>query len=80
MSSQPTAVREKEDGFVLERLRETVGRGGERTTAQDAIQLDRLTAAALEREAPAAGLRPAGRATLEPTADHVGSVVVMLGG
>src|SRR5205085_4012950 len=58
-SSQPIAVREEEDGFVLERVREIVGRRGERTTARDVIRLDRLTAAGLEREAGAAGLRPA---------------------
>jgi SAM-dependent methyltransferase len=79
-ASQPTAVRSDSAGFVLERVRETIGRGGERTTAQDTIHLDRLSAAGLEREARAVGLRPAGRELVEPTPDHVGSVVVMLGG
>jgi SAM-dependent methyltransferase len=78
-ASQPTAVREEGDGFVLERLRQTVGRYGDRTTAQDSIHLDRLTAGGLEREARAVGLRPIGRENVEPTDDHVGSVVVMLG-
>ena len=79
-SSQPTAVREDEQGFVLERLRETVGVRGERTSEQDLIRLDRLSAGALEREAEVAGLMPSGRRLVPPTADHVGSVVVMLGG
>lgn len=79
-SSQPTAVREEPDGFLLERLRETVGRGGERTTEHDRIRLDRLTADALEREAESCGLSPAGRRQVPATPDHVGSVVVMLHG
>jgi SAM-dependent methyltransferase len=79
-SSQPTAVREDQNGFVLEREREIVGRRGERTTARDAIRMDRITAEALEREGRAAGLKPAGRTVIAPTSDHVGSVVVMLRG
>jgi SAM-dependent methyltransferase len=78
--SQPTAVREEPDGFVLERLRETVGSAGERTSEQDLIHLDRLTADQLERESTAAGLLLRGRRVVPPTSDHVGSVVVMLGG
>jgi hypothetical protein len=79
-ASQPTAVRRDVDGFVLQRVRETIGRRGERTTAEDSIHLYRVSAADLEREAKAVGLRPAGREHVEPTDDHVGSVVVMLGG
>jgi len=79
-ASQPTAVRRDSGGFVLERVRETIGRAGERTTAQDSIRLDHLNAAGLEREARAAGLWPAGRELIQPTPDHVGSVVVMLSG
>jgi SAM-dependent methyltransferase len=79
-SSQPTAAREEVGGFVLERLRERISPDGERSTQSDVIHLDRLTAGELEREGEAIGLRPL-RATVVPeTADHVGSVVVMLGG
>jgi SAM-dependent methyltransferase len=79
-SSQPTAVRERPEGFLLERRRETItGRGG-RTVEQDVVLLDRLSAGGLEREAEAAGLRPAGRSVIPPTSDHVGSVVVLLRG
>ena len=79
-SSQPTAVREDTDGFVLERLREQVAPDGGRTAEQDVIRLDRLAAAELEHEASADGLRAVGRQVIAPTLDHVGSVVVILGG
>jgi SAM-dependent methyltransferase len=79
-SSQPTAVREDGPAFVLERRRETVDAEGRRDVEQDVVRIDSLSAAELEAEAEAAGLRSAGRRTIPPTADHVGSVVVMLGG
>ena len=79
-SSQPTAIREDRDGFILERVRETISPGGEREIEQDVVRLDRLIAGELEQEARAAGLTPRGRRTIAATADHVGSVVVMLGG
>jgi SAM-dependent methyltransferase len=79
-SSQPTAVREDRQGFILERLRETIGAKGERAVEHDLIRLDRLTADELEREAGMLGLRPTGRDTIRPTHDHVGSVVVSLRG
>jgi SAM-dependent methyltransferase len=77
-SSQPTAVRADARGFVLERRRETVDGHGRRTVEQDVIRIDPLSAAELEREAAAVGLQPAGRIEIPATADHVGSVVVML--
>lgn len=77
-SSQPTAVRAELDEYVLERRRQTVTVDGRLTVEQDVIRLDRLSATQLERESVAAGLRPAGRATVPATVDHVGSVVVML--
>jgi SAM-dependent methyltransferase len=77
-SSQPIAVRDDGDGFVLERRRETVTADGELTTERDLIRLDRLDADTLEHEAVAAGLRPAGRVPVPATADYVGSTVVVL--
>jgi SAM-dependent methyltransferase len=77
-SSRPVAVRADGDGFVLERRRETVTTDGELTVEQDLIHLDRLDAATLELEAAAAGLRSATRLEIPPTADYVGSTVVML--
>jgi hypothetical protein len=79
-SSRPTAVRADGDGFVLERRRETVTAAGALSVERNSIRLDRLDADALEREAAAAGLRLAGRMTIAPTRDYVGSVVVLLGG
>jgi SAM-dependent methyltransferase len=77
-SSQPTAVREDAGGFVLERLRETITPDGRRTTEDDLIHLDGVTADELELEGEAAGLLPAGRIEIAPTPDHVGSVVVIM--
>jgi SAM-dependent methyltransferase len=78
--SRPTAVRADGDGFILERRREVVSAGGELSDELDLIRLDRLSAPQLEREAAGVGLRPVGRRIIGPTPEHVGSVVVMLGG
>lgn len=78
-ASQPTAIRSHDEAFVLERRRETVSPRGERTEELNAVRLDRLLPVELERQARAAGLTPAGRATISPTADYAGSEVVMLG-
>ena len=77
-SSRPVAVRADPDGFVLERLRETVAVAGERTVEHDLIRLDRLTARGLEREGRAAGFTRVQRARVRETADYVGSEVVIL--
>jgi SAM-dependent methyltransferase len=79
-SSQPTAVRAGDHGFVLERRREVVGTGGAHTATRDVIHLDGVTVAQLEREAAHVGLRPNGRATIPATRDYVGSEVVILSG
>ncbi|HEY3729445.1 MAG TPA: class I SAM-dependent methyltransferase [Solirubrobacteraceae bacterium] len=79
-SSRPTAVRAAGDAVLLERRREVVSTGGALTAEMNLIRLDRLSAAELEREAAAAGLGAMGRVVIAPTRDHVGSVVVMLGG
>jgi SAM-dependent methyltransferase len=78
-SSQPTAVREEPAGFVLERLRETIGPDGARQVEDDVIRLDRVTASQLEREARRVGLLARRRESVAPTDDHVGSLVVRLG-
>jgi SAM-dependent methyltransferase len=79
-SSQPTAVRQDREAFILERLRERVRPPGQRDAEQDAVRIDRLTAPTLECEALRAGLRPLGREGVAATGDYVGSVVVKLGG
>jgi SAM-dependent methyltransferase len=79
-SSQPTAVRAADDGFLLERRRDTVAPDGRLSVTRDTIALDRLAAEQLETEAARAGLSPAGRAQIPPTRDYAGSTVVMLRG
>jgi SAM-dependent methyltransferase len=75
-SSRPTAVRVHDEGFVLERRRETVDIAGDHTVEDNRIRLDRLTCAKLEDEAAAVGLRGAGRDTVPETIEYAGSEVV----
>jgi SAM-dependent methyltransferase len=77
-SSQPTAVRDEGDGFVLERRREQISLDGSRTVTEDRIRLDRLTATELEREALEQGFAAARHTRVPATADYVGSAVVIL--
>jgi SAM-dependent methyltransferase len=79
-SSRPTAVRSNAAGFELERRRETFAASGERTVFDYSVHIDRLTAAELEAEALAAGLRPAGRTSVAATPEHSGSTAVILRG
>jgi SAM-dependent methyltransferase len=79
-SSQPTAVRATGTHFVLERRRDIVTMQGRRTSEHNVIELDRLSAGALEHEGRAAQLRPAGRLQILATDDYVGSTVVMFDG
>ena len=74
--SRPTAIRERDGGFVLERRRETVTAGGELTVELDAVALDGLSVETLEREGADAGLEPSGRVVIPATDDYVSSVVV----
>jgi SAM-dependent methyltransferase len=61
--------------FLIERER-VIDSDGE--PERDVIELDRLTAPQLEREATVAGLHPEPARELMPTRDHLGSTVVML--
>jgi SAM-dependent methyltransferase len=79
-SSQPTAVRAADDGFILERRRETVTPDGRLSIVRNTIRLERLAAEQLEAEAGVAGFSPAGRRNIKPTRDYAGSTVVMLRG
>jgi SAM-dependent methyltransferase len=68
-----------DDGWIrIRRLRQTVSPLGTLGEEVDEVGLCPLSAAALESEARAAGLRPAGRASVEASEDHVGSTVVLL--
>jgi SAM-dependent methyltransferase len=75
-ASRPTAVRVSDGRVVLERRRETVGPDGQHEVEDHAINLDRLPASELTREARAAGFKPAGRETISATRDYAGSEVV----
>lgn len=77
-SSLPIEARVDADGLRVRRLRQTVAPDGELSEQLDEILLATLDASTLEREAEAAGLEPAGRRAVPPTADHVGSTVVLL--
>jgi SAM-dependent methyltransferase len=77
-SSRPTAVRRDGRRFRLERRRETVAPGGERHVSLDRIDLDAVSARELAAEGSRHGLRSAGVRRVAPTAEHVGSQVVML--
>jgi SAM-dependent methyltransferase len=78
--SQPTAVRAASDGMRIERLRHTIGPAGERTSEPNVIVLAPVTAESLIEEGEAAGLRRHATLHIAPTAEHVGSVVVVLRG
>jgi SAM-dependent methyltransferase len=77
-ASQPTAIRARDDGFVLERRRETVAPDGRRTVENDSIALDRVSPRELEREARKVGFTALRRTSVAPTHDYVGSEVVIL--
>ena len=76
-SSRPTAIRERDGGFVLERRRETVSVAGELTVEHDEVTLDSVSAETLERECADTGLQPSGRVEIPATDEYVASVVVM---
>ncbi len=78
--SQPTAVRREADTFVLERRREVVDRAGARTTSEDRIALDILSAQGVQEAGQRAGLHPVDVLEIPPTLEHIGTQVVVLGG
>ena len=77
-SSLPLGVVEEDGALVVERLRQKVSPAGSLEEARDSIRLHKLTAAELEDEGRDAGLRPAGRHTLQESEMHAESVVVLL--
>jgi SAM-dependent methyltransferase len=77
-SSLPLETVVDGERIVVRRLRQTVSPTGELSEEVDEVILRRLSAATLEEEAEASGLRPAGRQTVPATDDHVGSTVVVL--
>jgi SAM-dependent methyltransferase len=77
--SQPTAVRRSGNAFVLERRRQTIDPLGTRTTSDDRIELDILSAEELEAAGVRAGLHPIDVLEIAPSEEHIGSQVVILG-
>jgi len=76
-SSLPLDVRPEPGGLTVERLRQVVSPAGELSEDRHTQRLDVLTVDGLEREAAAHGLRAVERHEIAPTADHVGSMVVV---
>lgn len=79
-SSLPVAAEQRDGEIRVRRLRQVVSPAGELSDELDEVRLAALDAATLEREAALAGLHPCGRRSIPPTADHVGSTVVLLRG
>lgn len=76
-SSLPLGVREADGGIVVTRLRQVVSPQGSLTEERADVRLASLSAAKLEAEAEACGLRSQRRIDVLPTPDHVGSTVVV---
>ncbi len=66
------------DSMILRRLRQTVSPDGELSEDPNEVELQLLTAEALEQEAAEVGLRPIGRRQIPATESHVGSTVVLV--
>ena len=79
-ASQPTAVRASAAATRIERVRRSFSPDGRVTEEDDLIELAHLTVERLEAEGAAAGLSPEPPLTIAPTAEHVGSEVVLLRG
>jgi hypothetical protein len=79
-ASRPVAVRDAGAVATIHRVRETVDERGRHTVEDDVIQLDRLSAADLQAQGAAHGLRPLPARRIPQSGDYVGSTVVLLGG
>jgi SAM-dependent methyltransferase len=77
-ASQPVAVRKLPHVTRIERVRRATGPDGAVTVEDDAIELARVTVEQLEAEGRAAGFDPDPPRSIAPTADHVGTEVVLL--
>lgn len=77
-SSLPIEARIHTGTIRARRLRQTVSPAGELDEVLDEVLMRVLDASTLEAEAETAGLKPAGRRTIPPSDDHVGSTAVLL--
>jgi SAM-dependent methyltransferase len=78
-SSLPLEAVVGPERIVVRRLRQKVAPSGELTDALDEVTIRTLGADRLEAEAAEVGLVPIERLYVDPTDDHVGSTVVVLG-
>jgi SAM-dependent methyltransferase len=78
--SQPVAVRLLPGAARIERIRQIVGPDGDRTSADDVIELAAVSADGIAEEAERHDLRADPPLDIAPTHEHVGSTVVMLRG
>ena len=77
-SSLATEVAVGPGELLVRRLRQTVSPQGSLSEEPNEVRIATFAAAALESEAAAFGLAPAGRHEIPPTDLHVGSLVVLL--
>jgi len=80
-TSRATRVRVRPRGIRIERERRILAPGGPTAllaSERNIVELDRVSRAQLEREGIDAGLTPMPARSVPSTAEHVGSVVVML--
>jgi SAM-dependent methyltransferase len=66
--------------IIVRRLRHAVSPDGDLSEEPNEVRIATFPATALETDAEAVGLRPAGRREIAPTELHVGSTVVLLEG
>jgi SAM-dependent methyltransferase len=78
-SSLPLEAAVGPENIVVHRLRQKVSPTGELTDMPDSVTICTLTAAELVAVAAEVGLVPIERLYIDPTEDHVGSTVVVLG-
>jgi SAM-dependent methyltransferase len=77
-SSLPIAVRSVGSATAIDRVRQAVSPEGELTESMSVVELDLLAPDQLEHEAREHGFEPLPRREVPPTADYVGSSVVIL--
>jgi SAM-dependent methyltransferase len=77
-SSSPTSVHSEGGEIVVRRLRKRVSPGGELNEEPNEVRLSELPAVQLEEEARSCGLRACERIAIPPSAEHVGSTIVVM--
>ncbi len=76
-SSRPVAVREEGGEIVIQRVREAVSPGGERSASAATIRLERTEPSDLTRQATELGFRAREPRGVPATDDYVGSTIVV---